>query len=88
MKITKEQLEKLIKEEIESLSVGQLDIAEQDEYKYSKMEILLIQRFLEIAIKKAFRSLRDGSAVERERAVRDAFGPAMEEAMRMLHSDE
>jgi len=102
MKITKAQLKELIKEEIESLSVDELYITEQfetssddrykpgmrDEHVYSEGEIRFIQRSLEKAITRAFDTLRDGSAVERERAVRDAFEPAMEEAMRMLHSDE
>ena len=60
----------------------------RDEHVYSEGEIRFIQRSLEKAITRAFDTLRDGSAVERERAVRDAFEPAMEEAMRMLHGDE
>ena len=60
----------------------------RDEHVYSEGEVRFIQRSLEKAITRAFNTLRDGSAVERERAVRDAFEPAMEEAMRMLHSDE
>ena len=60
----------------------------RDEYRYSEGEIKFIQRALERAIKESFQTLRDGSAVERERAVRDAFEPAMEEAVKMLRAPD
>ena len=78
MKITRTQLKQIIKEELEE-AIG---------HKFSRGELDHVHNTLKIAIEKALLSLRGGSAVERERAVRDAFEPAMEEAMKMLHSDE